>query len=90
MLLTIKRSFFVDHCSLVEDPDTIPSYEKAGIEADAMEDSAFALPSTFADENGLDRRGDELTNLLARFEEVHRKLRTHAEGQPQEDRKSVV
>lgn len=84
VLLTIKRSFFVDHCSLVEDPDTIPSYEKAGIEADAMEDSAFALPSTFADENGLDRRGDELTNLLARFEEVHRKLRTHAEGQPQD------
>ena len=84
VLLSIKRSFFVDHCSLVEDPDTIPSYEKAGIEADAMEDSAFALPSTFADENGLDRRGDELTNLLARFEEVHRKLRTHAEGQPQD------
>lgn len=84
VLLTIKGSFFVDRCTIVADESTIPAYEKTGIETEGAEGSAFALPPTFADESKLDKRRDDLTNLLAQFEEVHRKLREHAESLPQD------
>lgn len=84
VLLTIEKSFFVDRCTIVSDQDAIPAYEREAIEADETEDPAFALSSVFADENTSDGRENELTNLLARFEEVHRKLQEHAENLPQD------
>lgn len=84
VLLTIEKSFFVDRCIIVSDQDAIPAYRKTAIEADGTEGPAFAPSSAFASENAPDGRENELTNLLARFEEVHRKLQGHAESLPQD------
>lgn len=90
VLLTIKSSFFVDHCTLVEDQTSLPAYDKEDLEADGIGDSAFAPPSTFVDESELDGGGSDLTNLLAKFEEVQRKLHGHAENQPQDRELSSI
>lgn len=81
VLLAIKDAFFVDSCTIVEDLAAIPAYEaKGGGEFDA-ESPAFALPSLFANvEPG--EHDDELTGLLARFEDAHRELRAHAGSAP--------
>ncbi len=78
VLIAIRSAFFVDHCTLVDDPDTIPSYEAADETGPCREASAFALPSTFADIGEMGERNKELTHLLERFEELHRELRRHA------------
>ncbi|WP_080799774.1 chemotaxis protein CheA [Arabiibacter massiliensis] len=90
VLLAIKGSFFVDRCTIVEDPDAIPAYEAAGADADGEGDTAFALPSSFSHSDELGRRSAELTGLLARFEEVHRALRAHLDDAPNDRGLSAI
>lgn len=82
VLLAIKGAFFVDRCMMVEDSDAIPTYEATSGGKGGEDGSAFALPSTFANAGELDERTEELTALLARFEETHRALREHRENAP--------
>lgn len=83
VILAIKGAFFVDSCTLIEDQDAIPPFDTP-TQADGVEKNsdAFELPSTFAKQDEADTRMNELTKLLARFDEVHRSLRTHAERIP--------
>lgn len=84
VLLAIKGSFFVDRCIIVENTGSIPAYEEEGVENEGDGCSALPLPSSFADAGVLGEHGEELTDLLARFEEVHRELRAHAEATPRD------
>ncbi|CAK7030054.1 MAG: hypothetical protein PEGG_01253 [Paraeggerthella hongkongensis] len=84
VLLTIKGSFFVDRCTIVADKSVIPAYKKESIASGDLGGSASALPYSFADESHLSGRGSQLVNVLAQFEEVHRKLRERAESMPQD------
>lgn len=81
VLMAVRSSFFVDRCTLVDDPASIPPYQ-AGGEGGGEEGTAFSLPSAFSGADELDGRGQELNKLLARFEDVHRDLRAHAEAAP--------
>lgn len=81
VLMAARSSFFVDRCAIVDDPASIPPYQ-AGGKSGGEEGSAFSLPSAFSGADELDGRGQELNKLLARFEDVHRELRAHAETAP--------
>ena len=84
VLLSIRGAFFVDRCTIVEDAAAIPAYEASPSEDGTEKGSpAFSLPSAFAGKDG-SKRDDELLGLLARFEEVHRKLRKQSERAPQD------
>ena len=80
VILAVKASFFVDSCTLVESADTIPPFTAAtGAESASTEHAAFAPPATFARQDETETRHNELTKLLAQFEEIQRSLRAYTE-----------
>lgn len=81
VLLAIKGAFFVDRCTLVDDPDAIPPLDLlSGEEEDGG--AATGASTTFTDRGERNERNDELTELLARFEEAHRTMRACVERYP--------
>ncbi|RDB58667.1 chemotaxis protein CheA [Gordonibacter sp. 28C] len=81
VLLAIKGAFFVDSCTLVDDPASIPPFAAP---ADSTETEAGSLgaSSPFADHDERGERDDELADLLARFEGIHHVLRSHLQSNP--------
>lgn len=79
VLLAIKGSFFVDRCAFVQDAGAIPPYDASSGSTHEEHSTPFALPSAFSHHDGRSSHDDELTNLLARFEKIHRDLRVYAE-----------
>lgn len=84
VLITIKSSLFVDRCAIIGDADAIPSFASASDDAAGASGPATPLRIDFANRSGVDGRYDELRELLARFEEVHRQLRTRIERTPRD------
>lgn len=83
VLLAIRGAFFVDCCDLVDDPDAIPPLAVPDGIVDGGAGALDPLPA-FADRDARTKRDDELTDLLARFEETGRALRAHAESLPRD------
>lgn len=77
VLSTIKSSFFVDECSLLDDADAIQPYRASS----QMQRKPIMLDERDAASRESMRDEEEsLTDLLARFNEMRQTLRSHAAG----------
>ena len=81
VLLAIKGAFFVDSCTLVDDPASIPPFAAPAGSTEA-EAGSHGAPSSFADHDERGARDDELADLLARFEGIHHVLRSRLQSNP--------
>lgn len=82
VLSSIKSSFFVDECLLVDDPDAIQPYRASSQlqrKATSLDEADAASLGSMHDEE------ENLTDLLARFNEMRQTLRAHV-ARHQDDR----
>lgn len=82
VIAAIRGAFFVDRCTLVEDPDAIPPFDALAASDDEGTAGGSDQVSGFAHRDARSKRDDELSGLIARFEEMGRALRAHAESLP--------
>ena len=83
VLAAISGAFFVDSCTIVEDPEGIPPFEMPSApQEDDAENGGIEAISSFADRDARSERDEKLSNLIAQLEETNRSLRAHAESLP--------
>ena len=80
VLAAISGAFFVDSCTIVEDPEGIPPFEMpSASQEDDAENGGIEAISSFADRDARSERDEKLSNLIAQLEETNRSLRAHAQ-----------
>ena len=83
VIAAIRGAFFVDRCTLVEEPDAIPPFDALAATEDGEDPVGRSdRASGFAHRDARSERDDELSGLIARFEEMGRALRARAESLP--------
>ena len=83
VLAAISGAFFVDSCTIVEDPEGIPPFEMPSApQEDDAENGGIDAISSVADRDARSERDEKLSNLIAQLEETNRSLRAHAESLP--------
>ncbi len=82
VLAAISGAFFVDSCTIVEDPEGIRRSMPSPPQEDDAENGGIEAISSFADRDARSERDEKLSNLIAQLEETNRSLRAHAESLP--------